>query len=393
MYFCYTKEFDISRARANGVPRISSVSLATFGSWQVSRNPSPEHCGFINSPSLEEGLKDFLNYGFEELRKVEFTDLADGEVENFQRMIAVDIQNICKESLQYSDDSSTTAILNSLQASLDALYVRIGMSPGAMIATHAPTSSAALRDLIRGVISSASTGMRKFFPTRIATESIVQTPRPMLGEHRFESSAGFQPCVIRSLRHGPTLEALEYDDGEDIVSLNGFELDLDDSPLTRRYVRFIQHLAHKYSQYRLQVRVHERTRSLQVIPFVEQDYIIEAAFERFRSHIPCELPENLPLEDKLVMSFMVISQMNLAPRWPVTITDADFHEYNRAAMVERLSRVGTEVNLTPINVGSVFNHIMPYLVEVIWSMGKLKWTHLQSTSLNFPELATFTQNA
>lgn len=393
MYFCYTKEFDISRARANGVPRISSVSLATFGSLQVSRTPSPEHYGFINSPSLEEGLKDFLNYGFEELRKVEFTDLADGEVENFQRMIAIDIQNICKEFLQQSDDSGCFSIINVIQTALNDLYEKLGVSSGPFIISHPPVTTGALRDLVRGIISNASTGMRKFFPPRIASETTMQTCRPMINTHRFESSEGFQHSIIKSLRHGPTLEALEYVGEDDVISLNGFEIDLDDTPLTRRYVRFIQHLAHKYSPYRLQVRLHSQSRSIRVMPLIEQDYIIEAAFERFRGHIPCELPEDLPLEDKLVLSFMVISQMNLAPRWPITITDADYHEYNRAAMVERLSRVGTEVNLTPIDMTHIFNHIMPHLVEVIWSIGKLKWTHLQSTSLNFPELATFTQNA
>ena len=391
MYFCYQKQFDISRARVNGAPRISGVSLSSFGSWQVTRVPSPEHYGFINATSLEEGLKDFLNYGFEELRKVEFMDLADGELENFHRMIAVDIQNITKEYLQGTDDSSAQEMIATLQAAVTGLYRRLGFSDHTALITHAPLSSGSLRDLIRSVISNAATPLRKFQPTRFATEVAVQTRRPMVGEHNFPSSAGFESCIIKSMRHGPTLESLIADNDE--VVMNGFELDLDDTPTTRRYVRFIQYLAHKYTQYRLQVRLQERTRTIQVIPLVEQDYVIEAAFERFRPHIPCELPENLPLEDKLVMCFMVIARMGLSPKWNITITDVDFHEYNRADIIERMGRFGHEVNLTPVNIGHLFNNIMPHLVEVIWSLGKLKWTHLQSTSLNFPEVETFTQTA
>lgn len=393
MYFCYTKQFDISRARVNGAPRISGVSLSSFGSWQVSTGAAPAHYGFINSTSLEEGLKDFLNYGFEELRKVEFADLAEGELENFHRMIAIDIQNICKEFLQHSDDSSARAITASLQQAMDSLYITLGLPAGSSIVSHPPVSSGSLRDLIRMIITNTATPLRKCVPQRIAPEIHIQTNRPMVGTHQFPSSEGFESCVIRSLRYGPTLESLENFGDGDVISMNGFELDVDDTPLTRRYVRFIQYMAHKYSQYRLQVRVQDRTRSLQIIPLVEQDYIIEQTFERFRSHIPCEVPENLSLSDKLVLSLMVMSQMGLSPKWSIPITDADFHEFNREAMIERLGRFGVEVNLTPVNIGNLFTHIMPHLVEVIWSLGKLKWTHLQSTSLNFQELETFTQNA
>lgn len=393
MYFCYTKQFDISRARVNGAPRISGVSLSSFGSWQVSTHAAQAHYGFTSTTSLEEGLKDFLNYGFEELRKVEFPDLAEGELENFHRMIAVDIQNICKEFLQHSDDSSSREILANLQQALDVLYVKLGLQAGSSIASHAPVSSASLRDLIRMIVTHTATPLRKRVPQRIAPEITIQTNRPMVGTHQFPSSEGFESCVIRSMRYGPTLESLENDGEGDIVSMNGFELDVDDTPLTRRYVRFVQYLAHKYTQYRLQVRVQERTRSIQIVPLIEQDYIIEQGFERFRPHIPCEVPENLSLSDKLVLIFMVMSQMGLTPKWNITITDADFHEFNREAMIERLGRFGVEVNLTPVNTGNLFTHIMPHLVEVIWSLGKLKWTHLQSTSLNFQELETFTQNA
>lgn len=391
MYFCYQKQFDISRARINGAPRISGVSLSSFGPYSVSREPIDERHGYINCESLEEGLKDFLNYGFEELRKVEFVDLADGELDNFHRMIAVDIQNISTEFLRGSDDSGAQAVINRLCLAIQGLEAKLGITSGTAMIAHAPFSIATLRDAITSIITSNASALRKLPSTGFSSPVNFDLQRPMVGEHVLPSSEGFEHCVIRSMRHGPTLESLLID--SDTVSMNGFVLALDDSPLTSRYVRFIQYLAHKYSKYRIQVRRDERNRTLNVYPMVEQDYTIESAFERFRPHIPCEVPENMPLEDKLVMCFMVMSRINLAAKWNIGITDEDFHNYDREAILTRMGRLGQELNITPVNVGDLFANIMPHLVEVIWSLGKLKWTHLQSTSLNFPELETFTQTA
>lgn len=393
MHFCYVKSFDIARARQSGIPRISSVNLQTFGQYtlidDVSDIPSP----YTIAPTLHEGLQDFISYGLEQLKNVEFSDIADGEVQNFERVIANDIQNICEQYDRATAGECNRQVVRSLNAVMNDLASRMGLeeNPGFMV-MNAPVGIGSLKDFARNLITTINNRIRRMNFANYGMEVSYQITRPLVGEVTLQSSAGFQHASVNSIRIGPSMETL-MDPGLHI-GLNGVEVDLDNRPSTRRYVRYVQYLAHKYSPYRLQVRVDERLNQIFIRPLVEQSHVIEGHFERYRPHMPDNLPENLTLAQKLVAVYLTMATMsNIAPRWNVNVTEEMYATLDINRAFEVLGRFALEVHLESSEFQSAFIPYMKGLTEVVWTLSKLKWSHLQSTSLNFPELATFLQPA
>lgn len=393
MHFCYVKSFDIARARQSGIPRISSVNLQTFGQYTLIENESDIPSPYTVAPTLREGLQDFISYGLEQLKNVEFSDIVDGEVQNFERVIANDIQNICEQYNRATANECNRQVLQSLKVAMEDLASRIGLEEHlGFTLMSAPVGTGSLKDFARNLITTINNRIRRMNFANYGTDVSHQVTRPLVGEVVLQSSTGFQNVSINSIRISPSMEAL-MDPGL-YVGLNGVEVDLDDRPLTRRYIRYVQYLAHKYSPYLFQVRVDERLNQIFIRPLVEQAHVIEGHFEKYRPHMPDNLPENLTLAQKLTAVYLTMATMsNIAPRWDINVTEEMYATLDTNRALEVLGRFALEVNLESPEFQSAFIPYMKGLTEVVWTLSKLKWSHLQSTSLNFPELATFLQPA
>lgn len=391
MIFAYRKLFDANRSRAGGIPRIGQMSLQCFGSYHVFRDSERADAeslrgmdGYTLTENPNEGIQDLLSYGFEEMQKYRFEDVQEVEVDLFRRNIASDLRSLTSTIANVlHQETSIQAVQESDPQTLARLQERLSFNPGAalQISTIGELISAALA-LVRGVCAQ----IRKHSSINISPNGELATRRPVIG-HR-HVIRGIYPHELICPTTRLSLESF-LSMGEP-VRLNCGTVKVDDTPLARRYLRYLRHLSDKHTPLRLGVReIEDNPPRLEVLVFQENLQDLDQDFEQLRPFMPEGSCENPTVQQKALMILMLAA--NKSPVPVITFPDELFVNPEVEPIMARANGYFTAlyVNLTSRQV--VPN--IPSIMEAAWSLNRLSTTILQSTSLNFPELTRFTANA
>lgn len=389
MYFIYRKNFDLSRTRSSNSPRLANVNLSTFGQWATaSECGDAEYPGCTVTDNLNEGLQDLLAYGFEELRKVEFVDILDGEVANFQRGIAGEIRQLC-ERFTSAEVAAQNANDHARSVAVE-LATKFGLT---ITETNIPSSVLAspsdFREVCYQFVRMAAFSQRRSVSRELIENSSVQLTRPLIGGATLSSHREFRSTPIVVTQQSVSL--LQLDDGPH-YTMAVPQITVDDTPLARRYTRYLQYLAHAYTPLRLRITVDTRTNLLFVQVLIDYQHNIEEYYELYRPEMPDCTLENPTVNQKIILIFAAISRLGIDMSSPVTVPDSLFAEPTQAQLVSVIGgRMVETLSISHVNPSAALAPAVKSVLEAAWSLSKLRESTLQSTSLNFQELMLYTQ--
>lgn len=389
MFFFYRKSFDISRTRAGNTPRLANVNLSTFGQWGVCQTQE-DAPGYICTSDVDAGLKDLISYGLEELKKVEFPEIQDGEIINFQRGLVTEIRNVTERMVSLLNNEVALASLRTHQASIARVAARdlTGFDANT-VGCNVISNLGSFKDFGNTVVRTMSAHQRRQVPREfIGTERLYMT-RPAIGGTSLTGANGFLNFTVQSagvsFSMGSLTETGDY-------TLSSPQVTVDYNQVNRRYVRYLQYLAHTYSPFRLRVTESQRDQCIYIQLVIDFGFVVDQYFELYRPYMPECTIANPTMSQKALLSMLVASQFMMELEERRQVPDECFAAPTVESVTQALGvRLSTNIVLPSFKPGEELLKYSQSITEALWSLSKLRGSILPSTSLDFPELTQFLQ--